>query len=408
MKQNILYPSEVDCLQEQELLQYAEGSADAVLVRRVELHVSDCMLCSDVLEGLQTIDNQSFIEINENIKSKIKDKYAPAKTIAIGRYVSWLAAASVLFGIGFWFWKTPQNTENPVVLNEKKQDTISNIVQNKDKLQLENDAKLADVKIAPNRFSDFKNIQKNTSVPTSIDVATISDFNESKPNENPIVAAETTVQNIDNQVVTEKEYDKNTKVAEKEIPIAPPTAKVENYENATNYQQNNTNMPLPAPIQNSNIYSPKAKNIYKKPKAETEKVSPKFNPNSKQNIEFANQEERLLQQGIKHYVASEYKEALLSFDAVLKLFPKSEAAIFYKGATQCADNQCVEGINTLSLFVSSYPETSVFYSEAAWLTANCQLSLLQRETAKLLLQQLADYYNPRQNDAQKLLKSLGK
>lgn len=396
MKQNILYPSEVDCLQEQELLQYAEGSADAVLVRRVELHVSDCMLCSDVLEGLQTIDNQSFIEINKNIKSKIKDKYAPAKTITIGRYVPWLAAASVLFGIGFWFWKTPQNTENSIVLNEKKQDTISNIVQNQDKLQLENDAKLADTKVAPNRSSDFQNIQKNTSVPTSIDVATTSDFNESKPNEIPIVAAEATVQNMDNQVV-----------AEKETPIAPPIAKVENYENATNYQQNNADMPLPAPIQNSNVYTPKAKNIYKKPKAETEKPSAKSN-NAKQNIEFANQEERLLQQGIKHYAASEYKEALASFDAVLKLFPKSEAAIFYKGATQCADNQCIEGVSTLSLFVSSYPETSVFYSEATWLTANCQLSIMQRETAKLLLQQLTEYNNPRQNDAQKLLKSLNK
>lgn len=402
MKQ-ILYRSEVDCLQEQELLRYAEGSADAELVRRVELHVSDCMMCSDVLEGLQVVGNQDFIQKNKNLQSKIKEKYAPAKIIALGKYVPWAAAASVLFGIGFWFWKTPQNTETPIVLNEKKQDTISNIVQNQGKLQLENDAKLADTEVAPNRFSDFKNIQKNTSVPTSIDIAPTSDFNESKLNENPIVAAEATVQSNDNQVVAEKGYDKNTKVAEKEIPIAPPIAKVENYENATNYQQNNTNMPLPAPIQNSNIYSPKAKNIYKKPKAETEKPSAKSNANAKQNIEFANQEERLLAQGIKQYVASEYKSASATFETVLKQFPKNENALFYKGATQCADSQCIEGVNTLSVFVSSYPETSVFYSEAVWLTANCQLSQMQRETAKLLLQQLADFYNPRQDDAKKLL-----
>ncbi len=408
MKQNILYPSEVDCLQEQELLRYAEGSADVALVRRVELHVSDCMMCSDVLEGLQVVDNQNFKEINKNIKSKIKDKYAPAKTITIGRYVPWVAAASLLIGVGFWFWKTPQNVENIVVLNEKKQDTISNILQNQGKSQLENDAKLADVKITPNRFADFKNAQNKANVPTSIDVATASGFNESKPNEIPIAAAENISQSADNQTIVEKKSDKDTKAEEKETPIAPAVAKVESYENTTNYQQNNASMPLPAPIQNSNVYTPKAKNIYKKPKAEAEKVSPKFNPNSKRNIEFTNQEERLLAQGIKHYVAAEYKEALVSFDAVLKLFPTSEAALFYKGATQCADNQCIEGINSLSIFVSSYPESSAFYSEAVWLTANCQLSQMQRETAKMLLQQLADYYNPRQNDAQKLLKILNK
>jgi hypothetical protein len=411
MKHNILYSTEADCLEEQELLRYAEGSADVVLLRKVELHLSDCKMCSDVLEGLQIIGNHDFIHYNKSVKIKIKDKYAPAKVVKFADYMPWAVAASLLIGIGFWFWKTPQNVGNPIVLDEKKQDAISNILQNENSIKLEKDAKLADTKVAPKRFYDFKNPQKRTTSPIASELTDISDtkVNEQKTE---VVQAEEVSQNVGNQAVenggaynnvkkrvTEASME-SEKIAKDEIVFAP----VPNME----MPENKANMPLPAPIQNSNIFSPKAKNIYKKPKVETVKPSAKSNANAKQNIQFNNQEERLLEQGIKQYIASDYKGALLTFETVLKQFTKSEAATFYKGATQCADNQCLEGVNTLSVFVTTYSETSNFYSEAAWLTANCQLSLMQRETAKLLLQQLSEYYNPRQEDAKKLLEKLKK
>ena len=410
MKTQILYTTESECLAEQELLRYAEGSADAALTRKVELHLSDCMMCSDALEGIQNADNQQFTEANESIKSKIKEKSAPTKIVSMRRYVPWTAAASLLIGLSFWFWNTPKNSENLVVSNEKKQDTIANISQNEAKIDLKNDADLADLKLPTKRFPVFKS-KKNSATNTS----TVVDYEEIKSENNVIIATEKITQKTDNQeVVFENKNTPTENVAEKpksEEDVSKDKTNIATNTNASNYdyQQNSnnaTNMPLPAPIQNSNVPSTKSKSIYKKPSATPTKAEKKSNANAKQNIQFADQEQRLLDQGVKQYIASNYKEALVTFEIVLKQFPKSEAAIFYKGATQCADNQCIEGVNTLSLFVSSYPETSVFYSESAWLTANCQVSLMQRETAKLLLQQLADYYNPHQDDAKRLLEKL--
>jgi TolA-binding protein len=411
MKQHILQITEADCLEEQELLRYAEGSEDVALVRRVELHLSDCMMCSDALEGLQTVDNQHFVEFNKNIHREIRDIYAPAKVVSLRKYIPLAAAASLLLGIGFWFWKTPQNVENPIVLSEKKQDTISNILQNEDSVKLQKAAIVADTKdISKPSFPAFENTQKPTIAPI-----VAADVRGSVAQADAIVAVEKIPQNSDNQEIKSEYTNFKEAVTEESKPIQSP---VKNEEvvlvapsNNDNYE-NKANMPLPAPNQNSNsnsnIFSQKARSIYKKPKVETVKPSAKTNANAKQNIQFPNQEERLLEQGVKYYTASDYKSALLTFEIILKKSPKNEAATFYKGATQCADNQCIEGINTLSIFVSSYPETSVFYAEAAWLTANCQLSSMQRETAKLLLQQLSDYYNPRQDDAKKLLEKLKK
>ena len=437
MKTQILYTIESECLAEQELLRYAEGSADAALTRKAELHLSDCMMCSDALEGIQNTDNQQFIEANRSVKSKIKDKYAPTKIISMRRYVPWAAAASLLIGLSFWFWNSPKNSENLVVSNEKKQDTIGNISQNEAKIDLKNDADLADLKLPTKHFPVFKS-KKNSTISTNT-IGSYADVVANEKEATPVSKMEETPTKVaDNQIVVsgetkqvkpepaaetakssdgyyvdlekevEKKAEKDVAKSDDKITAAPTTATTTTNGNY-DYQQNNnigTNMPLPAPIQNNNISSIKSKSIYKKPSATPTKAEKKSNANAKQNIQFADQEERLLDQGVKQYIASDYKGALATFESVLKQFPKSEAAIFYKGATQCADNQCIEGVNTLSLFVSSYPESSVFYSESAWLTANCQVSLMQRETAKLLLQQLADYYNPHQDDAKRLLEKL--
>jgi TolA-binding protein len=410
MKQNILYSTEAACLEEQELLRYAEGNADVVFVRRVELHLSDCMMCSDALEGLLTVDNQDFVELNKKIQRKIKDIYAPAKVVNLRKYIPLAAAASLLIGIGFWFWKTPQNVENPIVLREKKQDTISNILQNEATPTAEKETVVADTKDVSKPFPTFQNNQKST-----IASVVAADASASVAQADAIASVEKMPQTTDDQVVKAEYTNFKEAVTEESKPIKSPAKDEEvvvtSPTNNDNYE-NKANMPLPAPNQNSNsnsnIFSPKARSIYKKPKVETTKPSAKTNADAKQNIQFSNQEERLLDQGIKYYTASDYKSALLTFEIILKQSPKNEAATFYKGATQCADNQCIEGINTLSIFVSSYPETSVFYAESVWLTANCQLSLMQRETAKLFLQQLSDYYNPRQDDAKRLLEKLKK
>jgi hypothetical protein len=83
------------CINEANLLNYLSGNCDAVTKRSIELHISDCDLCSDAIEGLMTL---STSEINDaltriNLPERIN---APLKS---NRRIVWwtlAAAASVL------------------------------------------------------------------------------------------------------------------------------------------------------------------------------------------------------------------------------------------------------------------------------------------------------------------------
>lgn len=87
-------------LTQQELLDYNSGVLGSEEMYRMELHLNECELCSDALEGIDQIKapNDSINSINEVIRPQKQSVQLPRNYLAIAASIVLVAA------IGFTFW----------------------------------------------------------------------------------------------------------------------------------------------------------------------------------------------------------------------------------------------------------------------------------------------------------------
>lgn len=425
MNKKITYDNEL-CLSEKELLAYMKGESDATLERRVELHVADCELCSDALDGLQSFDNQEFIKENQKIKQHIKHTFFEAKIISIfsKRNLSIAASVSALL-FGFWWWNQ-NSSDKSIAQNENKEiPTIAEIKTDTAKFKVSEKEiiAMADENISPKKSK----IKKEENSPILIEAN--NNTSSVLKDENIAVVPNTTTSTTVlaptpsyNNDYAEKTLEKQSVQEEKKEDVAVKlkttsdynffSDSLKKYDDAQKYVTHQNAIDFSKsrypsiPAKDIVAKTEKTENTGKNKEQNPVKPSAKSKSNPKTNIEFSQAEDRLLNEGIQEYQKNRPKQAIAIFDKILAKNPDNENAIFYKGASQAIDNQCFEAVNTLNNFKTSYPEGSAANSEATWLIANCQLKLMQRESAILLLKQLAEFYNPRQDDAKKLLEKL--
>ncbi len=444
MSKKITYDNE-PCLSENELFAYVQGNHDAAIERRVELHVADCEFCSDALDGLQNTDNQLFTKENQSIKKAIKEAFFPTKIISIfsKRNIGIAASVATLL-TGFWWWNQP-NLNETIAQKEIKQEPIVAEVKTKtDSTKVSETAiiALADENISPKKSK----IKKDKNTQNLV-------LNDQNIGSNIIASGETNLVVVPNPTTGFSEMTITTvpsgestetytfdhdlaektpiKVEEKEQPkedgvgnlknssvgadykFYSDSSSVKNTDDAQKYvtHQNMYNpsksiYPSMPPTPTKDIVGGKTDKESKKKEQVVPKPATKSKSNPKTNIEYSQADDKLLNEGIREYQKNRPRQAIEIFNRILDKNPQNESAIFYKGASQAIDNQCFDAVNTLQLFNNSYPEGSAANTEATWLIANCQLKLMQRESAVLLLKQLAEFYNPRQDDAKKLLEKL--
>ncbi len=448
MSKKITYDNE-PCLSENELFAYVQGNHDATIERRVELHVADCEFCSDALDGLQNTDNQLFTKENQNIKKAIKEEFFPTKIISIfSKRNIGIAASLIALVVGFWWWNQP-NLNETIAQNEIKQEPIVAEVKIKtDSTKVSETAIIAlvDENISPKKSKVKKDknapnlILNNENIGSSIIASGETNSIVVVPNPTTTTTgfSETTITTMPSGESTETyTFDHDLaektpiKVEEKEQPKGDDAGNLKNssvvadykfYSDSNNvkkiddaqkyvthqnmYNPSKSIYPSMPPTPTKDIVSGKTDKESKKKEQVAPKPTTKSKSNPKTNIEYSQADDKLLNEGIREYQKNRPRQAIEIFNRILDKNPQNESAIFYKGASQAIDNQCFDAVNTLQLFNSSYPEGSSANSEATWLIANCQLKLMQRESAVLLLKQLAEFYNPRQDDAKKLLEKL--
>ncbi len=111
--ENIL--SHSSCLSQEQMQLYLDQKLDQEQMHAVERHFTDCLFCSDALEGLQSIDahaveNQvdeirshieSLLQVEEDeatpAHTKIEESVEPLRPVQGGRRISWKAAAGLFF-----------------------------------------------------------------------------------------------------------------------------------------------------------------------------------------------------------------------------------------------------------------------------------------------------------------------
>ena len=106
MNKNSDINSKFQCLDEAIIYKYLGNSLSRDEKRLVELHLSDCELCNDAVEGFASVEDKSAISpIVENLKTELKLKNGVATNQNNSKRYLYAAAALivVLFGIGMLF-----------------------------------------------------------------------------------------------------------------------------------------------------------------------------------------------------------------------------------------------------------------------------------------------------------------
>lgn len=86
-----------ECLSEKQLLSYINNELSPAEKRQVELHLTDCELCSDALEGIRLLKNKEHAtelvaEIKHNINKKLEGKVRP-----LILQNQWIQVAAIFF-----------------------------------------------------------------------------------------------------------------------------------------------------------------------------------------------------------------------------------------------------------------------------------------------------------------------
>ncbi len=110
------------CLTEQELLAYVNREMTPEELRNSEIHITDCELCSDAIEGFKLVQEDRSTAIVAELKKSINKKLE-GKVRSIGINLNWLQIAAVLFIIGLsagsYLYIQKVSTSNMALQNEE-------------------------------------------------------------------------------------------------------------------------------------------------------------------------------------------------------------------------------------------------------------------------------------------------
>ncbi len=127
------------CLTRNEMQDYLADRLAGSRLRRVELHLADCELCSDAIDGLKLLTeaetNESLVKIDNHIGRKLKD--TPLIIVLVRRAIA-IAAVLMVVIIGAFYLNEFMNqkhlevTQNISGKNEENEKTETNSVAKQD------------------------------------------------------------------------------------------------------------------------------------------------------------------------------------------------------------------------------------------------------------------------------------
>jgi TonB family protein len=83
-------------LSEEQMMRYQKGRMSPAEMREVELHLLNCEMCSDAMEGFELISSEEFTSDMKDIKSMLQESLGVEKPQRKHFYLHFAAAASVL------------------------------------------------------------------------------------------------------------------------------------------------------------------------------------------------------------------------------------------------------------------------------------------------------------------------
>jgi len=123
MKEHLNIFTPTDCLSDEQLLHYVAGKMNAFEKRNAELHIADCEMCSDAVDGLMLIEKSKMESIKIKMDKAIDERVSKsAKVIPFYRqhFMAILSSAAlIVVSVGLYFiFQLQRDKENLSDLKE--------------------------------------------------------------------------------------------------------------------------------------------------------------------------------------------------------------------------------------------------------------------------------------------------
>lgn len=387
------------CLDTETILRYLNAQTDKAETRRVELHVSECELCGDAVEGLMLVGNNAIIKEDiGRIEQNITHKYPTVSPTKPASFQIWQIAAAacilIVLGVSFFFYFPKNDKANQEMATEEKLETFdTNAIAKTETSQT--DSLVADYNVLKNK--------ENRPI-AQVEMPTMSKTEEYAPNQ----AQKLENQNLDRDkatkyVATEPAKDdaksESNSAAEKPVTFSP--------------------TPKPMPASPSKIVSvdgkkgesapvTTGKKQMNPPIPSKEKDKPIKQPVPPSPVATAPTQASVIAEEEK---AESYKNLSNSSkedvdaDGVADLFDEEAKRADYlsQGKSLMKKHKYQEAIEVLSQYSSDDKQ----YEDAQLQIAKCYLKLKQKTNANLVLDNIVSR-NRKNVDAAKKMKKEGK
>lgn len=395
MKDTIKIFSETGCISHEVLWRYRQGTLSPREKHEVELHLTDCELCSDALAGMMNMENDAVVS---ELRMSVRNISAPKKVIPFYNFRVLAAAAAV--AVFFVFIYVIKSSDK----NQNKETALLTRPEEKNKeesFSVSNSQPTDEAGVIKKKTENLTAIKAITKSPAEQKIN--SETDSVTPKEQTVIVeadgslAQTNVDHNDN---TENETAAAPTEAQSENQsgnVAPSAATI-NSEKSLQLQANKSGSRSNKTESSKSLYFFDLKVAKTLAMTQVEKfdtVSTGTPAMYESKTEGAQEKparempfaySKTLKDGIGYYKNKKYQYAIQTFDIILEQIPQDINATFYKGLSEMESGNFSDASLLLSKVVIHADTT--FRPEAKFKLAQCYASLNKISEAKNLYDEI--------------------
>jgi hypothetical protein len=397
MKNTINIFSETDCIAHEVLWKYREGTLTAAQKHAVEVHLTDCELCSDALAGMMVMEND---EMMAGLRKSVQNISSPKKIIHFYDYRVLTAVAAVI-AVVFVFAYVINSSDKPdkkqiaqlTVPQEPKKDEKPAVV-NPSQTSAETTSTLSAAKQSTDN-KEKTTVTYNWSSPKAAENNSVADADKK---EETTVTTSTADEIAADETQAESQYS------------APAPAETQSAAGASNsYSRAQEKAAAPASMKSEKkksasddsskiLYINDLKVSRTPAMTETEKFD-SVNTGTPAMYEYSMQQSaqkppqempfvysQTLRKGMDYFHNKHYEYASQMFSVILENLPNDVNSQFYKGLSEMELHNYVPASDLLNKAILNADKT--FYDEAKYKLALCYIALDKQRDAEKLLQEI--------------------
>jgi len=356
--------SKSSCLTHKEMIDYLSGNLSEDMKRNVEIHIPDCEMCNDELEGLSNLNTLKELpiivkSINDKIDSYFKEKLiepsiskTETKNFSIKKLLSIAASIAILVTVAYFINDFVNKTSNNLAQTEMHD--VESFKEEK--------------MISSPKLEENKEKEKN-----------ISSINEDEKNNTKSLNKELNIEQVVSETVNDNIISED--FDEEEID-----------ELTNNYSNSNETVEIEEEIvvAHSEISSVEIDDKTVSEDKKDEKISfagtsrgiMKFKNKKKETLDYSN----LRRSGLLSYDVKSYNDAVTDFDKYLTSKPNDFEIIYKLGMSYFYLNKYNKAIFRFNKIISN--KNIKFFEDAQWYKSTSLLNQDKKEDALILLKQI--------------------